>query len=193
LLSFGEIDCRAHLIKQSARQKRPLAAIVNDCLDCYFEVVARVRDSGFHVIVYNSVPSRTSTPRRNSGEGNYAAAGSWRERNRAVRLYNEGAARRCADLGVRFLETYPHLLDRHGKTVTWYYFDKIHLSQRAMPLTLAALAGLFPEWKLSVPSLSRPNSLELACDRIVRRTLQIAKELGKIRRYMNPGKDTGVH
>lgn len=62
LLCFGEIDCRAHFLKQAARQGRPVEAIVTDCLAAYFHVVQDVQQRGFEVIVYNAIATRLRTP-----------------------------------------------------------------------------------------------------------------------------------
>lgn len=145
LLSFGEIDCRAHVLKQAAKRGVSSAAIIAECLEQYFHVVREVQARGFQVIVYNAVPSAIPRPRKSGRDDDYVAVGSQSERNEAIRQFNAGAKARCADLRVSFLETFPALVDAEDRTRRWYYFDAIHLSQRAMPLTLRALARLFPD------------------------------------------------
>jgi len=39
LFCFGEIDCRAHLLRQSEIQKRDIYDIVRECVDRYFSVI----------------------------------------------------------------------------------------------------------------------------------------------------------
>ena len=39
LFCFGEIDCRAHLFKQSEIQKRDIHEIIRECVDRYFSVI----------------------------------------------------------------------------------------------------------------------------------------------------------
>lgn len=155
LLCFGEIDCRAHILKQAARQGLPVETIVANCLDSYFKAVREVQARGFEVIVYNAVPTRLSTPRKPKRDDDYIAVGSWRERNAAVRLFNAGAKQRCQECGARLLENYPGLVDTNDRTVGWFFFDAIHLSQRVLPLTLRALAQLFPE--AGYPELPLPQ------------------------------------
>lgn len=151
LLSFGEIDCRAHVLKQAAKRNVSIEAVVAECLEHYFQTVREAMERGFEVVIYNAVPSAIPRARKSGRDDDYVAVGDWRQRNQAIRAFNAGAKQRCADCGAKFLETFPALVDEQGKAVSWYYFDAIHLSQRAMPLTLRALAELFPE--RSYPSL----------------------------------------
>lgn len=183
LLSFGEIDCRAHLPKQAALQQRPLREIVDACLDEYFKVVTEVAALGHPVIVYNAVPSRAkSRSGRQRRDDDYTAFGSVRERVAAIRHFNAGAKSRCDGHTVRFLETHSHLCDRRGRGLGWYFLDSIHLSQRAMPATLHALAGLFPEWRLDFPPPVRPSALQRLDDWLAKRTRRVGRELAKATR-----------
>lgn len=193
LLSFGEVDCRAHLLKQVAKQGRPIGEVVDSCLDGYFHAVAEVVALGYQVIVYNAVPSRISVrsgSRRNNDD--YVAAGTWLERNEATRLFNAGAGTRCAEVGARFLENYSHLTDRAGKTIRWYFFDSVHLSQRAMPVTLRALADLFPEWDLEVPPIVRPTMLRRLGDRFAKRSKRLRKEFARVHRRRAKAPEAGT-
>ncbi len=188
LLSFGEIDCRAHLVKQSQIKGLPIEAIVELCLDEYFKAVKEVVGRGFQVIVYNVVPSRVGTKGTVPGdEDNYVTTGSLRERNRASRLFNEGARRRCAGCGARFLENFPHLVDGRGKTIRWYFWDSIHLSQRAMPGTLTNLRVICPELGIPAQRIKRLGGLAVVWDVLKRRCRRVAKEVGKFPRLFGSG------
>lgn len=169
LLCFGEIDCRAHILKRAAKQNLPVETVVATCLDSYFQAVREVQARGFEVIVYNAVPTRLSTPRKAKRDDDFVAVGSWQERNAAVRLFNSGARKRCADCGAKFLENYPGLVAANDKTIEWFCFDAIHLSQRAMPLTLRALAALYPEAGYPELPLPHPTALQRLLDRFQKR------------------------
>jgi hypothetical protein len=169
LLCFGEIDCRAHILKQAAKQGLPPDQIVAHCLDSYFQAVREVQALGFEVILYNAVPTRLSTSRQAKRDDDFIAVGSWQERNAVVRLFNAGARQRCAASGVKFLENYPGLVDANDRTVEWFFFDAIHLSQRALPLTLRALAKLFPEAGYPELLLPQPTWGQKLLDRATKR------------------------
>jgi len=177
LLCFGEIDCRAQVLKQAERRKLPVAQVVGECLDAYFQVVREVQARGFEVVVYNAIPSRSRTARPANKDNDYVAIGSWQERNAAIREFNAGAKVRGAECGAKFLETFPALVTTEGKAINWYYFDNIHLSQRAMPLTLQALRSLFPESNypdLTIPHPTRADEIWDAVAKRMRRWLKVA-------------------
>lgn len=169
LLSFGEIDCRAHVLKQAARRNVSRETVVAECLDHYFQVVREVQARGFQVIVYNAVPSAIPRARKSRRDDDFVAVGGWRERNHAIREFNAGAKRRCADCGAKFLETAGAFVTAEGKAVGWYYFDAIHLSQRAMPVTLLALARLFPGRSYPQLPLHTPSAGERLFDVMIKR------------------------
>lgn len=169
LLCFGEIDCRAHILKQAAKQGLPVEQIVANCLDSYFQAVREVQARGFEVIVYNAVATRLRTPRKPKPDDDYIAVGSWSERNTATRLFNAGAKTRCAACGAKFLENYRGVVDANDRTVEWFFFDAIHLSQRAMPLTLRALARLFPDVGYPEVPLPQPTPVQKIWDRGAKR------------------------
>jgi len=169
LLSFGEIDCRAHVLKQAAKRNVAVETVVAECLDHYFQVVREVKARGFQVIVYNAVPSAISRARKSSREDDYVAVGDWRARNAAIKEFNAGAKQQCAECGVKFLENFSALVNEQGKAMSWYYFDAIHLSQRAMPLTLRALANLFPGRNYPQPPLPAPSAVGRVMDVVAKR------------------------
>lgn len=187
LLSFGEIDCRAHVLKQAAKRNIPLEIVVAECLDNYFQVVREVQALGFPVIVYNAVPSAIPRPRKTSREDDYIAVGTLRERNTAIREFNAGAKRRCADCGAKFLETAPAFVTTDGKAVSWYYFDAIHLSQRALPVTLRALAALFPERNYPQLPLPAPSVAGRMLDGVAKKARRWLKLKSPRRPTLLPG------
>lgn len=175
LLCFGEIDCRAHLLKQVARQGRGIEQVVADCLDAYFSLVAELQARGYAVIVYNAVPTRLSAPRKAKRDDDYVAVGSWQQRNAAVRLFNAGAQQRCAAMGLTFLDTYSAYVDQNDRTVEWYFFDTIHLSQRGMPAALRALSTRYPNDGYPDSPLPNPSVLQQFLDRFLKRLRRILK------------------
>ena len=184
LLSFGEIDCRAHLVKQSQSKGLPIASVVELCLDEYFKVVREIVARGFQVVVYNVVPSRVRTQGGGAMKdaNKFVTTGTWRERNHAARLFNDGARRRCKACGAGFLENFHQLVDARGKTIQWYFWDSIHLSQLAMPTTLEGFRLLCPELGIPPQQVERPGSLAVAIDIVKRRINRLTKEIGKIPR-----------
>lgn len=181
LLSFGEIDCRMHLTKQAEKTDTPIADVVDLCLKEYFKVIAEIKSLGYRVIVYNAVLSR---PRvrgsRRATDAEYATHGTIAERTETLGLFNSGARERCTQTGVFFLENTPHLVNRSGTIPAWYFFDSIHLSQRAMPVTLRELEALLPSLSIEVPPLCPPTLSRRFADWIARRKKRLLKEFRKV-------------
>jgi len=150
---FGEIDCRAHLLRQAAKQGRPVAAVCADCAERYMGVVHEIRARGFPVIVYNAIPSLPEKSTWADGKDDeYPAYGSQAERNAAIRAFNASLKKLCDDDRVPFLATFDLFVDGAGRTRSEFYMDKIHLAQAAMPPTLERLQQLFPEYDFRLPA-----------------------------------------
>ena len=184
LLSFGEIDCRVHLVKQAHKKRITLEEAVNSCLDEYFKVVTEIMALGHRVIVYNVTPPRVSKKYRSidheNAEVDLIALGTWEERNKAVSLFNVGAKQRCATSGAKFLETTHHLVNKRGRLMPYYLMDNVHLAQRAMPATLLELGRICPELQIPLQAIERPPQWLIARDYLSRRTERCLKELKKI-------------
>lgn len=149
---FGEIDCRAHLLRQAEKQARPIREIAAECAERYFGVVKEIRQQGFRVIVYNAIPSLPEKSSWAEGkEDEFPTYGTQAERNEAICHFNDALRQLCDSESVHFLENYDRLVDDAGKPRREYFMDKIHLAQTAMPLTLARLQTLLPVYDFQLP------------------------------------------
>ena len=162
MLCFGEIDCRAHLLKQKNLVKATEASVVVKCVERYFSVVLEVASLGFETIVWNVIP-----PVRHDVPGDLPSYGTNRDRDRMSRLFNSFLDRHCHTAGLRFISVYDDLIDSDANCKEEYYWpNDVHLSQRAMPLVLRAFKLQYPElnWDMQpVPNKIRsPFALKLA-------------------------------
>ena len=138
LLCFGEIDCRAHMLKQSIQQRRSLENIVSECVDRYFGVVQEIRSMGYQPVVWNAIPSTTRDDMHSLV--NFPVYGTCLERNHITRLFNQYLSTLTESEGIKFISIFDELVNEHGLTRTEYYQqERIHLSQKAMPLTIQKL------------------------------------------------------
>jgi hypothetical protein len=187
LLSFGEIDCRVHLVKQAHKKGVPLETVVEACLDEYFKVVSEVTAMGYRVIVYNVCPARKGTKFRSldykNAEIELVALGSWKDRNLATSLFNTGAKRRCQESGVKFLMNAHHIVNPKGQLIPLFLMDAVHLSQRAMPATLKELRLICPEIKIPPQTIIQPTQLEIWTHYMRGRIIRGFKEIKKIPRW----------
>jgi len=157
MFCFGEIDCRAHIILQSQKQNRPLAAIIREVVERYFSVILHTRTIGFLPLIWNVVPSApTEINNRITVPPQYLFHGSCEERNHVTRIFNQNLKTLAESAGIKFLSLFDSLFREDGSVNRFYFSDEIHLSQKAMPLVLKSLSHLFDghEFKLPDPRSS---------------------------------------
>lgn len=148
LLSFGEIDCRAHMLKQCAQSGKTLLEVVASCVDNYWKLVAHIRSKGFRVVIWNAVYSANYLERDSSLE--YPYFGTVEQRNEVTERFNQLLESKTHGTEVCFLDMTQYLLDKSGKmTNSEYYFDSIHLNHKLFLRTLRLLNS-----KMSAPVFS---------------------------------------
>lgn len=147
LLCFGEIDCRAHLAKQAARQGLPVNDVVAACVERYLAAGAQVGARGFQVGYWQVPPPSLHTEL----SGEFPMEGSFVQRMAITREFNRLLA--CGATAQRqvFVSIFDQLTDANGLPIQDYFLDGIHLSQQAMPAALAALRVAWPALDLPAP------------------------------------------
>ena len=142
LLCFGEIDCRNHILKQAALQKRALEEVVAECVDRYTSVAGELKDMGHEIILWGVSASSLNNNPPNSEFPTY---GTCIERNRATAIFNRFLADWCVANKTKFVSIFDELIDSQYRTKTEFYADQIHLSQKVMPLTIAKMQKIIPD------------------------------------------------
>lgn len=137
LLSFGEIDCRAHLIRQKELQKKPIEDIVKDCVDRYFSFLTMVKNLEYKVIAWGVIPTCNVDEFVIKNPELYPHYGTYKERNYATKVFNKYLKELCHNNGMEFLSISDLLIDSDLKTLdSSYYKDSIHLSLNTLPLIM---------------------------------------------------------
>jgi hypothetical protein len=144
LLVFGEIDCRAHLVKQRDKQKRDLDDVVMECVKIYFNAVAEVMAKGYKTMVFGGIPTgcKATVSEEQGGGYRWAHYGTHHDRNEAARLFDLNVKKECLQSGAKCLSIFDLMVDDNGDTRAEYFLDAIHLSQKAMPLIENRLGAL---------------------------------------------------
>jgi lysophospholipase L1-like esterase len=135
-LCFGEIDARAHVLKQAALKGLTVEQVVGQVLDNYFAYIDELRQR-FDVPVFLWGPLG-STP---DGDGIYNSdfptVGGEVERNYATALLNERmAARSDARQGVHYISIIDQLIDVDLRTRVEYYQDGVHLNRKGLSMAV---------------------------------------------------------
>jgi predicted SAM-dependent methyltransferase len=128
LFSFGEIDCRSHVVKQTEKQGTSIEAVVEDICSHYANFLDMMTRRGVRAMVWGPV---ASTPNQNYADPDAPAYGTIQQRNFAIITFNAMMKDVCSRRGLRFMSVSKNLLDPQGRTKREFYCDDIHLSQRA--------------------------------------------------------------
>jgi len=142
LFCFGEIDCRAHLLKQAEIRRKTFQEITRVCVDRYFSVIKETKEKGFEVLVFNVNPSGII---ENTNKLEFPYYGTNLERNSVSKYFNSYLKQKLNKYNIAFISIFDKLVSENCETKTNYYFDEIHLSQKAMPFFLNELFKKYPD------------------------------------------------
>jgi hypothetical protein len=137
MFCFGEVDIRAHLIKQSNLQKRNINDIVYECVSRYISSVSYYLKYNRRILIWGPIAS-WSNKKPYSGP----SYGSNLERNYVTRIFNGYLSDLCLKNNFQFVSIFEEMLNSDGTTNPHYIMDDIHLSQKAMPMTIEKFKNL---------------------------------------------------
>lgn len=146
VLSYGEIDCRVHLIKQSLVQGKDLKLVVDNCAVRYFSVVKKIQKLGYKVIIFE--PIATSPVFINYQE--FVTFGSMRERNLVTALFNLKLRSLSKAHGIPVVTVNHKLLNSDMTTNHEYYFDPIHVSSSAVGFCISQINKIVSKWGMEL-------------------------------------------
>lgn len=137
LFCFGEIDCRAHVIRQKEIQNKPIEDIVKNCVDRYSCFLSATKNLGYKIIAWGAVPTYNIDEFTIKDLEEYPYYGTYKERNYATKIFNKYLKEFCHSNGMEFLSISDFLIDDNFRTVdNIYYMDAIHLSPNVLPLII---------------------------------------------------------
>lgn len=135
MLVAGEIDCRAHLEKQTNLQNRFLIDVVSDCVDKYFKVIKKLKELYFKPIIWGV----TASSIEQIDKGEYKSFGDCKNRNYITSLFNKRLKYWSEKEDIPMISIFEKLIDDNYLTKTKYYKDAIHLSPKVMPWVIKQL------------------------------------------------------
>lgn len=139
LLSFGEIDCRCHVVPQAARQGVSIERVASELARAYVRAARALVREGTLAFLAASPPSAGLR-----AQGPWSPKGSLRERARAARAFNEALTVAAREAGCAVIDVTSDVTDERGRADRRCVPDGIHLGPGAVPHLAAALrrAGL---------------------------------------------------
>lgn len=138
LFCFGEVDIRAHLIKQMELQKKTISDVVKECVDRYMETILHFKNDGVKVLAWGPISSWHESKPYTGGP----SFGTSLERNSVTEEFNNYLKYLCEKNDVGFITIFDKMIDENKITNPEFLDDwqdcHIHLNQKAMPLILDA-------------------------------------------------------
>lgn len=153
LLSYGEVDCRVHIVKQSEDQGRSIKQVAEEVVTRYSKTITLIRNDYEKVIVYTPVASSScyNPNAAVSTENAYPHIGRPEQRNLATQVFSTTLKETFKDSDVIVLSIFDRIVDKNLLPVSSYFRDGVHLSQKAMPFILEALNKQMKEkWNLTL-------------------------------------------
>jgi hypothetical protein len=144
LMCFGEIDCRNHVVKRAAGDRR-ISGVAAGVARAYVRAAARLargRD-----LAFMDVPPPTVAQHGNTIQ---PTQGTFAQRRRAVEAFNRAMKREARAVGARVVSAGDELATREGEPNPAYFADGVHVDPRALPVLLAALAKA--GWAITDPT-----------------------------------------
>lgn len=133
MFCFGEVDIRAHLIKQSKIQDRPVAELVVECVERYIDALTEYKKYNVPIIIWGPIASWCDQKVYTGGP----SFGTNLERNLVTELFNTMLELACIKNGFKFVSIFNEMLNEDGTTNGDFLDDwegsHMHLSQRSMP------------------------------------------------------------
>jgi len=140
MFCFGEVDIRAHLIKQAKIQDRPVNDLVVECVDRYVNAISYYKKYGVKIILWGPIASWSATKEYTGGP----SFGTEQERNWVTFAFNVALQLACVREGFEFVSIFYEMVNDNMTTKPDFLDDwegsHMHLSQMAMPTIIKAFA-----------------------------------------------------
>lgn len=137
LFCFGEIDNRAHLIKQSLIQNKNIEDLVKECVLRYIESVKFYKKYTNKIYFWGPIASWSDDKPYTTGP----TFGGNIERNLVTEMFNIFLENECNKNEFGFISIFYEMLNNDKTTKSEYLDDwegcHIHLHQRALPILLS--------------------------------------------------------
>ena len=136
MFCFGEVDIRAHLVKQAKIQNRNISDVVIECVDRYVNSLCYYKKYGVEIIAWGPIASWCSSKIYRGGP----SFGSERERNWTTLCFNTALEYACLKENFKFVSIFSKMVNDDMTTIPDFLDDwegsHMHLSQRSMPYIL---------------------------------------------------------
>lgn len=135
IFSYGEVDCRAHLIKQFKLQNRNENEIIKDCVDRLIQTLLYYKNKNIKIIAYGPGPTFKDKNKHTVPINRWF--GNENQRNKVTDYFNSYYKKKCNENNIPFFTLFYDLIDEHYNTLDGYHLnDSMHLSIKVIPLII---------------------------------------------------------
>jgi|APSaa5957512576_1039674.scaffolds.fasta_scaffold67038_2 hypothetical protein len=146
---FGEIDCRAHILIQSVRQRVSISAIAESCVAAYMRVASILLSRGYQVYAIGISP-----PNGKHYCTAFPSHGTIQQRTEIIEKYNDALKDSSNNLGINYISAHASIsASLQGNSllsvnesntsegiVNHFFIDAVHLrSSSFVPIMLTEL------------------------------------------------------
>jgi hypothetical protein len=140
IISMGEIDIRAHVVKQAGLQGKSNNEIVDSILKNYLEFLTMLQQQGHRITCWGPIASQKDscplTP-------DHPRVGSEKERNQITAYFNRSLEEICKDNGFGFISLFSQMVTDDYETRPEYLSaDQFHLGQFSAGALHSMISGI---------------------------------------------------
>ena len=135
IFCFGEVDIRAHLLKQKEIQNKEINILIKECVDRYWFVVLYFHSLGYKMGVWAPIAS-WGDDKPYSGQ----SFGTNVERNLVTNIFTDYLNDLASNSDIEIISIFNKMLNDDSSTNASYLDEwegcHIHLNQKAMPMAI---------------------------------------------------------
>jgi hypothetical protein len=120
---LGEVDCRIHIYHKAMTTEQTPSRYIRGTIDRYLAYVS-VLTKDISLAVLSVVPTGVE----NGSVYGYRHCANDATRKEITLEFNAVLRQRCEDLGLRFIDIYPHLIDSNGIRRSDLVYDTAHIN-----------------------------------------------------------------
>lgn len=139
ILSFGEIDCRVHILRQAELMGIPWQQVVCNVVQHYSRLICFLNNKGFNVFVYGPVGSQSDEV---GFDPSYPRYGNEKIRNEITKNFTDCLIKFCSEKNIPVISILTNLVSNDLTTNDKFYRDGVHLNDEGRELLMDELVKL---------------------------------------------------
>jgi hypothetical protein len=138
LFMFGEVDCRAHILKHLGEWGGSIDRATEHAVDKYMSGVLPYRDRGYQIIMWGPHPIYKANEI-------WKAAGSWEKIIEVTERYNHYLKVLSDNAGIMYRSIFKWMMDTECYLYGRYYTDPTHISIECLPQIYKEMADILEQ------------------------------------------------